>query len=62
MNIYQSAPGQKKLKTLLSENCWSLGCPLLGANVCCVSKAVDEQGEVDGTILLYICRVSALSS
>lgn len=51
---------ERNSKHYFPGNCWSLGCPLLGANVYFVSKALDEQDEVDGTILIYVCGVSEL--
>lgn len=60
MNIYQSCPGRKKLKILLSRELLKSWVSFTEANVSIVSKALVEQGEIDGTILLYMCRVSVL--
>lgn len=51
---------ERNSKHYFPGNCWSLGSTLLGVNVYFVNKALDEQEEVGGTILLYLCGVSEL--
>lgn len=50
MNIYQSCPGRKKLKILPSREVLKSVVSFAEANVSIVSKALVEQGEIDGTI------------